>query len=269
LNELSVLVACAVLAAVACDSETAPPPVLEGTVVDASGAPVAGARVGLMFHFAERQDLGATPHPERPLNTPKRTAAPDTVPIPPLEFGFPPNSPNPFQISTQLRFTLPTPARVLLEIYDRNSKLVRTVVDQDRFAGSHAVMWDVRNEDGSRVPNGPYVARLSLMEEEGFVPYGEVQMFRNEVNIADFAEAYHAVSNTEGRFTIPFASLPIGEDVGFVDVLGNDRGVYPVLTTALVCAVLEEGDTLQKDCADLDFGDLKHSISVDLQFGQP
>jgi hypothetical protein len=111
------------------------------------------------------------------------------------------------------------------------------------------------------------IARRDCTTSSG--PIGEAQLFRNDVDIADFAEAYHAVTNADGRFSIALATLPIGEDVTFVDITGGDQGVHTVLATVLICAVREEGDTLLKDCADAALGDLTRPVTVDLQLGQP
>ncbi|UCE03760.1 MAG: hypothetical protein JSW67_06115 [Candidatus Latescibacterota bacterium] len=253
----------------ACDEDsTSPPPVLEGRVVDAAGTPVAGARIGLVYDFSLTSSLGAVSSQSgsSPL---ERTASPDTVPIPPLETRLGPTYPNPFQRSMSVELVVAQAAQVLLGIHDVRGEPVRTLVERDVPAGVHRIDWDARDEDGSRVPNGIYTARFSIMRAEEHLPIGEAQLFRNDVDIADFAQAYHAVTNADGRFSIALATLPIGQDVTFVDITGGDQGVHTVLATVLVCAVREEGDTLLKDCADAELGDLTRSVTVDLQLGQP
>jgi hypothetical protein len=267
---LQIIILGLALAIGACDEDsTSPPAVLEGRVVDAAGAPVAGARIGLLYDFAATSRLGAVSRGQQASSLFDRTASPDTVPIPPLETSLGPTYPNPFQRSASVRFALAHASRVLLEIHDARGAGVRTLVEQDRPAGLHNIVWDARDEDGTRVPNGTYTTRFSIMEAGELLPIGEAQLFRNDVDIADFAEAYHAVTNADGRFSIALATLPIGEDVTFVDITGGDQGVHTVLATVLNCAVREEGDTLLKDCADAALGDLTRPVTVDLQLGQP
>ncbi|RJP82578.1 MAG: T9SS C-terminal target domain-containing protein [Candidatus Zixiibacteriota bacterium] len=66
------------------------------------------------------------------------------------------SSPSPFNPSTSLRFDLPAPAHVRLEVFDTAGRLIRTLVEERRQAGSHAVTFD-----GSGLPSGLYFARLT------------------------------------------------------------------------------------------------------------
>jgi hypothetical protein len=60
----------------------------------------------------------------------------------PGTFALDGNAPNPFGPATTVRFTLPEPARVRLVVYDLLGRAVTTLVDGDRDAGRHAVVWD-------------------------------------------------------------------------------------------------------------------------------
>lgn len=70
------------------------------------------------------------------------------------------NQPNPFNAATEVRFSLDRPGDVRLRIYDLSGRLVRTLLDGERPAGSHAVMWHGRDDAGRNAPSGTYVYRL-------------------------------------------------------------------------------------------------------------
>jgi len=71
-----------------------------------------------------------------------------------------PNHPNPFNPQTSITFALPRAEHVRLDILDPRGRLVRTLVDERREAGDHAVIWDGADQDGRQVPSGTYIYRL-------------------------------------------------------------------------------------------------------------
>jgi hypothetical protein len=75
-------------------------------------------------------------------------------------FGLEQNSPNPFNPSTQIRFSLPTAGPVQLRIYDVRGRLVRTLVDQAYEAGTWTVTWNGRDDRGRSVASGAYLYEL-------------------------------------------------------------------------------------------------------------
>ncbi len=74
--------------------------------------------------------------------------------------GLEPNSPNPFNNSTWIPYRLAAPGHVRLEIYNMLGQPVRVLVDEFQSAGSHRVHWDARDQRGSAVAAGVYLARL-------------------------------------------------------------------------------------------------------------
>ncbi|MEZ4650073.1 MAG: FlgD immunoglobulin-like domain containing protein [Candidatus Eisenbacteria bacterium] len=71
-----------------------------------------------------------------------------------------PNSPNPFDASTLVRFTLAQPTPVRLDIFDAQGRKVRNLVDRSMGAGLHALEWDGRDSGGQPVASGVYFSRL-------------------------------------------------------------------------------------------------------------
>jgi subtilisin family serine protease len=70
------------------------------------------------------------------------------------------NSPNPFNPSTMIRFSLPREAEVKLGVYDTRGNLVTVLAQGQKAAGRYAVRWDGRNTQGQAVASGVYFYRL-------------------------------------------------------------------------------------------------------------
>jgi hypothetical protein len=70
--------------------------------------------------------------------------------------------PNPFNITTQLRFHLNQAASVRLAIYNIQGQLVRLLVDGPLHAGAHQIQWDGQDERGHSAATGPYFVRFRI-----------------------------------------------------------------------------------------------------------
>ncbi|MBI4727552.1 FG-GAP repeat protein [candidate division TA06 bacterium] len=70
------------------------------------------------------------------------------------------NSPNPFRHTTAISFQLPQPATVTLKVYNIAGQLVKTLVNDDKKAGSYEVKWNGRDDNGQKVSNGIYIYQL-------------------------------------------------------------------------------------------------------------
>ncbi len=79
----------------------------------------------------------------------------------PMSFDLRQNTPNPFNPSTTIAFSLPESAPVTLAIYDVNGRMVRTLVSGERAAGMHEVVWNGMDDNGRAVASGVYVYRLA------------------------------------------------------------------------------------------------------------
>ncbi len=70
--------------------------------------------------------------------------------------------PNPFNPSTNIRFSLPKNSKVRLEIYDMRGRLVNSLIDsQEMGAGTFESTWSGKNSRGEIVSSGVYIARLT------------------------------------------------------------------------------------------------------------
>lgn len=87
----------------------------------------------------------------------------DDVPTPP-EFGLKQNTPNPFNPTTVIRFSIPEAGNVQITIHDVNGRVVRSLVSGNYQAGEHPVVWDGKDDSGRDVGSGLYFTRFQAGE---------------------------------------------------------------------------------------------------------
>ena len=68
--------------------------------------------------------------------------------------------PNPFNPRCTIRYDIPIPGRVSLNIFNANGSLVRALVNGWREQGVYSEVWDGRAHDGAELPSGVYFYRL-------------------------------------------------------------------------------------------------------------
>jgi len=78
----------------------------------------------------------------------------------PAAYALSQNYPNPFNPETRISYALPLNAHVTIEIYNTLGQKVRTLVDADKTAGTHEVIWDSRNDGGQVVGSGLYFYQM-------------------------------------------------------------------------------------------------------------
>ena len=78
----------------------------------------------------------------------------------PSSFQLNQNFPNPFNPSTEIKYDLPTRAKVLLKVFNLLGQEVATLVDEDKLAGNYSATWDGRSDSGAPVASGIYFYKL-------------------------------------------------------------------------------------------------------------
>ncbi len=68
--------------------------------------------------------------------------------------------PNPFNQTNEISFNLTVPQNVKIEVFNLKGQKVTTLTDEDYGFGSHAVVWDGRNQSGKNVANGTYLYKI-------------------------------------------------------------------------------------------------------------
>ncbi len=82
-------------------------------------------------------------------------SAPEAVNLNPEEFALKPSYPNPFNMQTTIRFSLPKMSKATLKVYNMEGRVVATLSDNNLFAGSYRVTWNAKG-----LASGVYFARL-------------------------------------------------------------------------------------------------------------
>ena len=128
------------------------------------------------LHVADDGTMQATPEaaesmsfvPDEVLGTPSAPLAFDGLTLTqptltslarsgiPLAFSLDGNAPNPAADRTTIRFALPTPAQVEMEVFDLLGRQVAVLIDGMREAGYHDEPFDLRS-----LASGVYVVRIS------------------------------------------------------------------------------------------------------------
>ncbi|MGH7496847.1 MAG: FlgD immunoglobulin-like domain containing protein [bacterium] len=78
----------------------------------------------------------------------------------PKRFALHANYPNPFNPSTTIKYDLPKATHVVLRIFDVVGRRVKTLIDEEKNAGYHHLVWDGTNQEGRPVASGVYFYRL-------------------------------------------------------------------------------------------------------------
>jgi len=78
----------------------------------------------------------------------------------PYTFVLKQNYPNPFNPKTQIDFTIPTPEKVDLVIYNMLGQVVRSISYAKLPAGTHTYIWDGKDERGLDRASGIYIYQL-------------------------------------------------------------------------------------------------------------
>ncbi|MEK7564789.1 MAG: FlgD immunoglobulin-like domain containing protein [Patescibacteria group bacterium] len=71
------------------------------------------------------------------------------------------NFPNPFNPSTEIRYTLPSAGPVQLTVYNMVGQVIRTLVNEHMASGEHITAWNATDNNGNSVAGGIYFYRIS------------------------------------------------------------------------------------------------------------
>ncbi|UCD94951.1 MAG: VCBS repeat-containing protein, partial [Candidatus Zixiibacteriota bacterium] len=78
----------------------------------------------------------------------------------PAEFALEQNCPNPFNPLTAMDYSVPVPCHVKISIYNLLGQKIKTVVDEDKPAGSHTAFWDGTDSNGAEAATGVYFYQI-------------------------------------------------------------------------------------------------------------
>ncbi|OPL18718.1 MAG: hypothetical protein AVO35_05150 [Candidatus Aegiribacteria sp. MLS_C] len=69
--------------------------------------------------------------------------------------------PNPFSATTTVSYALPVAGEMSLDVYDLSGRRVTTIVSGSQAAGAHSIEWAGTDGNGTPVPGGVYLMRLT------------------------------------------------------------------------------------------------------------
>ncbi len=78
------------------------------------------------------------------------------------------NYPNPFNPITRIQYTIPSSGEVLVNIFDIQGRLIRTLLQSFQNAGNNSIVWDSRNNNGNIVSSGTYFCQVSFKNNSLF-----------------------------------------------------------------------------------------------------
>jgi len=76
------------------------------------------------------------------------------------EYYLKQNNPNPFSINTVIEYNIQQSEYISLAIYDLSGRLVRTLVNEEKQAGSHYALWEGRDDMEVMINSGVYFYRM-------------------------------------------------------------------------------------------------------------
>lgn len=79
------------------------------------------------------------------------------------------NYPNPFSGQTTICFSLREKSFVRLEIFNSKGQKVKTLLREDKSAGTHTIFWDGSDANSAPVANGIYFCRLSAAKTSSVI----------------------------------------------------------------------------------------------------
>ena len=82
----------------------------------------------------------------------------------PKVFELSQNRPNPFLLSTEIRYALPKECEVVIRIYDVTGREVRTLADKQLDPGFYRISWDGRDARNKPTGSGVYFLRMDAGE---------------------------------------------------------------------------------------------------------
>ena len=71
------------------------------------------------------------------------------------------NYPNPFNPSTKIKYSIDSPEKISIKIYNVSGQLIKEINREHNQAGEYEVIWDGKNNFGQKVSSGAYFYQLT------------------------------------------------------------------------------------------------------------
>ncbi len=115
------------------------------------------------YYWLESLDLGGASTLFGPISVlvTGEPGDPGIPPLPPTVTQLLPAYPNPFNPSTNIRYSLKEPASVRIEIFNVKGQLMRSYENTYDAPGYYQIMWDGRDAEGKTAASGVYLYRMT------------------------------------------------------------------------------------------------------------
>ena len=80
----------------------------------------------------------------------------------PTTFDLSQNYPNPFNPGTEIKYSLASPGKVTLQVFNMLGQKVKTLIYENKPAGDFSVSWDGKDELQTSVASGIYFYKLEV-----------------------------------------------------------------------------------------------------------
>lgn len=108
----------------------------------------------VIINQISKQTISITEDTGSAVETPSETSAPDV-------YRLWPNYPNPFNLVTTIRYDLPRPGTVAIDIFDAAGRLVLPLLKETRPVGQHTIHWNGTDARGKLCPSGIYFVKMT------------------------------------------------------------------------------------------------------------
>lgn len=174
------------------------------------------------------------------------------------------NHPNPAIDITHIAYQIVEPCICSLRILDGHGSLVRTLLeDYSAQVGQYESTWNLRDDEGVRLPNGIYHSRLELVRQDSMKRFISEPILINFIATSDF-EPY-VQTDGEGRFEIPYDDLHIGAEIPYTTDFSTPETWYTLPDSLWIQAGGSQAWTRLK----VQVADLVSNQSVTLQLPAP
>ncbi|NLK50316.1 MAG: T9SS type A sorting domain-containing protein, partial [Candidatus Cloacimonetes bacterium] len=115
---------------------------------------------GTYYYWLESYDIDATSNFFGPIMVEFRHDGNSTPDIP-IIHGINACYPNPFNPSTTIKFGVPVPGVVKIDIYNQKGQLVKNLFNDLKYKGVHSVLWNGTDNYGKSTSSGIYYVRMT------------------------------------------------------------------------------------------------------------
>jgi hypothetical protein len=165
-------------------------------------------------------------------------------PIVPPIWSFPCAYPNPSDSYTTLPFTVTQASHISLKISSSYLGEVRTLCDENLVQGLHRMLWDGKDNNGNKVCNGVYQAKLTAKSETDSIRFQKTIVIL--INDVGFNNRPATLSTSSG-YRIPLDKyFQFGTEVIQTDEMGNELGAFEIGGEFDICIKKEGYETVTR-----------------------